>query len=82
MKNKAYYIRKKFPDKCNILDFLLSVDPDFLSLCEDYDACIKALHYWCSSTAPEAELRVNEYKRLILELQDEIEHILSIWSCQ
>ena len=50
----------------------MTKDPDFLALCEDHDACVNALHYWAKSKAPEAKIRVNEYRTLVRELQEEI----------
>ena len=47
-------------------------DPEFLTLCEDIDACVKALRYWDDSKEPEAEARVIEYRTLVRELQEEI----------
>jgi hypothetical protein len=47
-------------------------DPEFLAVCEDYDACIEALRYWDRSNEPEAETRVTEYHALVEELEKEI----------
>ena len=49
------------PGKKHSIDFLMAEDPEFLALCEDYDACIDALRYWARSKAPEAKTRVIEY---------------------
>ena len=45
-------------------------------MCEDHDACVNALKYWAKSKDPEAETRVNEYRILVQELQEEIAQIL------
>ena len=50
----------------------MAEDPEFLALCEDYDACIEALQYYAKSKEPEAETRVNEYRTLVQELEEEI----------
>ena len=76
MKDKARHIRERFKDKSHIIDLLVAEDPEFLTLCEDLDACLKALRYWSKSEAPEAEARVNEYKSLIEELEEEIAQAL------
>lgn len=72
----AHHIRKRFPDKKHSIDRLIAEDPDFLDLCEDYDACVDALRYWALSKEPESETRVNEYRTLIEELEEEITQVL------
>ena len=72
MHDKARHIRKRFPNKNNIIDLLMAEDPEFLDLCEDYEACVNALRYWAESNAPEAKTRDNEYRTLIKELEEEI----------
>ena len=54
----------------------MAEDPEFLSLCEDYDACVDAFRYWTKSKETEAKTRVNEYRALIQELEDEINQAL------
>lgn len=76
MNNKARHIRERFPDKSHIIDLLMAEDSEFLTLCEDYDDCVYALRYWAKSKAPEAETRVNEYRTLIEELEEEITQVL------
>jgi len=65
-------IREKFPDQKHAIDFLAAQDSEFLALCEDYDACVDALRYWIESEEPEAETRVDEYRDLVRELEEEI----------
>jgi len=77
MNEKACYIRDRFPDQCPVIDFLTAVDPNFLALCEEYDVCVKALRYWATSSAPEAEIRVKEYRTIIREIQEEIAETLA-----
>ena len=72
MNLKARHIRDQLPDQKHILDVLMAEDPDFLALCEEYDACVNALHYWAKSKEPEAEIRVHEYRNLVQELEEEV----------
>ncbi|MBW1784091.1 MAG: hypothetical protein JRL30_25550 [Deltaproteobacteria bacterium] len=72
----AYHILTRFPEKKDNIDLLMTQDPEFLALCEDYDACVNALQYWAGSKMPKAKIRVNEYRMLIQELQDEISQAL------
>ena len=77
MNDKTRHIRERFPDQKHTIDLLMAEDPEFLDLCEDYDACIDALRYWANSKEPEAETRVDEYRALVRELQEEITQALA-----
>jgi hypothetical protein len=77
MSDKARYIRERFSDQKQRIDFLMAEDSEFLALSEDYDICVTALRYWAGSNAPEAENRVIEYHTLIKELEEEISHYLN-----
>lgn len=72
----ACHIRERFPDKKQSIDLLMAQDPEFLTLCEDHDACVIALRYWAKSKESVAETRVNEYRTLVRELQEEIAQAL------
>ena len=50
----------------------MAKDPEFLSLCEDYDACINALQYWTQSKDPEAEAMIDEFSTITRELEEEV----------
>ena len=77
LNDKTRYIRERLPDKKHSIDLLAAEDPEFLSLCEDYDDCVNALRYWARSEKPEADTRVKEYHTLIRELQEEIAQALA-----
>ena len=77
MNDKARHIREQFSDKKPSIDLLMAEDPEFLALCEDYDACVDALRYWAKSEAPEAKTRVNEYRALVRDLEEEIAQALT-----
>ena len=72
MNNVMYHIRKQFPEKNETINFLMAKDPEFRAICEDYDDCARACRYWAQSKDLEAETRVNEYRTLIKELENEI----------
>ena len=76
MNDKTRHIRERFPDKKHSIDLLMAEDPEFLALCEDYDACVEALRYWAKSKEPETKIRVNEYRALVRELHEEIAQAL------
>ena len=77
MNDKAQHIIGRFPVKSHTLALHMAKNPEFLSLCEDYDVCANALHYWSKSTEPEAEIRIHEYRNLIRELEEEIMTLLA-----
>ena len=54
----------------------MAEDREFLALCDDFDACVDALHYWASSEEPGARARAGEYRDLIGALYEEITQIL------
>ncbi len=82
MNDMMGHIRKRFPDKSENIALLMTKDPDFRAICEDYRDCIHALRHWDQSQEPEAETRVNEYRTLIGELEDEIVEALATVSSQ
>ena len=72
MNHKPLHILEQFPEKSHTIALLVEEDTEFLALCEDYDACVKALRYWEQSKEPEAKSRVSEYRTLVRELEEEI----------
>ena len=77
MNTKLLHIKEQFPDQNHAIDLLMAKDPEFLSLCEDHDDCVNAIHYWVNSKEPEAETRIAEYHTLVRELQEEITQALA-----
>ena len=76
MTDKSLRILKQFPEHSHTITRLMEEDPEFLALCEDYHLCVEALRYWEQSKEHEAETRVNEYRTLIKELEEEISQFL------
>ncbi len=72
MTEKPGHILEQFQEKSHTIAHLMAEDTEFLALCEDYDACVEALRYWEQSKKPEAKTRVNEYRTLVQELEEEI----------
>jgi hypothetical protein len=72
MNDKIRYILERLPEKRHAIELLMEKDPEFVALCEDYDACVYALRHWGRSKSPESETRVNEYRILVEELEEEI----------
>ena len=82
MEDMTHHIRRQFPGQKHLIDRLVAEDPDFASLCEDYDACVNALRYWVKSKEPEANTRMDEYHTLVWELKQEIAQILTAFERQ
>ena len=76
MSDNTRHIQERFPEKSHIIELLMDKDPEFFTLCEDYNACVDALAYWANSKAPKAKIRVEEYRIIIEELEEEIAQIL------
>ena len=77
MSNKHRRILKQFPEKSHTISRLIEEDSEFLAMCEDYGACVEALQHWEQSTEPEAKTRVNEYRTLVRDLEEEIVQALA-----
>ena len=68
----AHHIRERFPDQKYSIDQLMEKNPEFLSLCDDYDACINAIQHWTQSKEPEAETMIDEFRNIVRELEEEV----------
>lgn len=68
---------ERFPEKSDDLSVLMAENQDFLDLCEDYEVCINALRHWEKSKESVAEDRVNEYRIIARELEEEITQALN-----
>jgi uncharacterized protein YdcH (DUF465 family) len=77
MNDKTHSILDRFPDKSDMINSLMTKDPEFLAIYEDHARCVNALQYWVLSKEPEAESRVDEYRNLIQELEEEIVQALA-----
>ena len=77
MDERNHRILERFPEKSHALALLMAEDPEFLAVCEDYDACVEALRYWTQSKKPEAGTRVDEYRTLVQELEAEIIQVVA-----
>ena len=76
---KAGHIQSRFPEKIDAIEFLMAEDREFCEICEDYETCAKALHYWIRSPDPEAGTLVEEYRTIIQELEADIAEALAAW---
>lgn len=72
MNDEPRHILEKFREDSHTIAHLIEEDGEFHALCEDYEVCVEALRYWEQSKEPEAKNRVNEYRTLTRELEEEI----------
>lgn len=77
MTDKPSHILERFPEMKLHIELLIEEDSDFSALREDYEVCVEALRYWEQSKEPEAKERVNEYRTLVQELEEEIVQALA-----
>ena len=69
---KTIHAFERFQHKRDLLIGLLESNPDFLALCEDYDACVTAFHYWGNLDEPDSLTRASEYHSIMEKLEKEI----------
>ncbi len=54
-------------------------NPEFRSLCEDYGDAVEALECWTQAGDPAAQQKISEYRKLVEDLDREIEdHLRSL----
>ena len=65
---------KQFPEHKNILETHYRQNESFRSLCKDFLDCMRAVEFWCYSSADNkhAHKICQEYRDLFAELKDEI----------
>ena len=68
-------LARRFPQYASKIRRLRARDPDFRSICDDYDDARRALKHWeaAGQAAPE---RAAEYREILKELEDEVLAIL------
>jgi hypothetical protein len=68
-------LARRFPQHASTIRRLQARNPDFRSICDDYDDAQRALKHWeaAGQVAPE---RVAEYRQIVAELEAEALAIL------
>ena len=68
-------LARRLPQHASTIRRLQARDPDFRSICDDYDDARRALQHWeaAGQAAPE---RVEEYRQILKELEAEALAIL------
>jgi len=78
MVEPAQHLQETFADQKDSIDTLSEKDPEFRSLCRDFDDCVDALRYWIASGDPGSEDKAQEYRDLLGALHGEIRLILKM----
>jgi hypothetical protein len=66
---KCQSFAEKFPEHELAVRRLILRDRDFCSVCENHEACLAAVRHW---EAQGNQPRAGEYRRLSLEIEEEI----------
>jgi hypothetical protein len=72
MTEKAHHVLDQLPQHRPALRERMLVDREFRSLCEDYGDALEALRRWEVSADRHRAARVEEFRRLLGELEMEI----------
>lgn len=67
-----HFTMTRWPERTFSIRRRLKVDEDFREVVADYEIARSALQHWRMNDPPEAP-RVEDYTRLVRELEDEIE---------
>jgi hypothetical protein len=75
MSDEVEALARRFPQHASTIRRLQARNPDFRSICDDYDDAQRALKHWeaAGQAAPE---RVAEYRQILTELEAEALAIL------
>jgi len=72
VQTSIFLIMERFPAYKDTILRLLKDNEPFKIVSEDYRRCAQALKHWEQSKTREAPERVNEYKELLKNLEEEI----------
>ena len=67
-----FSIMNRFPDRKDAIRQKYRTSGTFQIICQNYQKCAEALHYWTNSEDENAPERVKEYSTLLQELEQEI----------
>ena len=67
-----FLIMQRFPECKDALRYMYSRDNHFKTLCNNYQICSEALHYWRESEHEVAPDRHREYLALLHEIEKDI----------
>jgi uncharacterized protein YdcH (DUF465 family) len=71
MSDEIEALARRFPQHASTIRRLRARDPDFRSICDDYGEAQRALKYWEAAAQAAPPGRVEEYREMVQELEDE-----------
>lgn len=77
VKRSIFTVFDHFPEYREKIRCLFRANSGFHALCEDFNQCREALHYWSQSDKTDAMERREEYMILMRELEHEIIRFLN-----
>lgn len=72
MPDEAQHVLEQLTMHLAVLELRLAADPEFCCLCADHREALEALGRWEASTHPFRTTRVEEFRCLVAELEQEI----------
>lgn len=78
MPEKTHHVLERLPQHGQAIRQRMMVDREFRSLCDDYDDALDALRRWQASEDRHREERVDEFRALVGDLEQEILRELAV----
>jgi len=78
MAEKTHHVLERLPEHRHAIQERMLVDREFRSLCDDYDDALEALRRWEASGDQHREIRVEEFSKLVEDLEEEIVRELGV----
>ncbi|MEZ5861693.1 MAG: hypothetical protein R3D28_22380 [Geminicoccaceae bacterium] len=72
MPDEAQHVLERLTMHLATLELRLAADPEFRGLCADYGDALEALGRWEASTDRRRAARIEEFRCLVAELEQEI----------
>ncbi len=72
MPDMAILIIRRFPENALLIRNLILKNSNFRSICRDYAICNDAIQYWNQAKKPDTKAKVEEYRYLCKELENEV----------
>lgn len=70
--DKAKHVLEQLMLPLAVLELRMAADPDFRSLCADHREALEALGRWEAASDRRSIARIEEFTRLVAELEQEI----------
>jgi len=78
MAEKTHQVLERLPQHRHTMQKRMLIDREFRSLCDDYDDALEALRRWELSDDRHRQERVQEFRSLLAELEEDILRELAV----